>query len=313
MATRVDLVYGRSGSGKTTFGVALAHHLYRTKGLHTRWYLGDGGGATIYETGYVGEFIEVFPYNLRKFPLETTQLCCEGYWPDEKSIENSTFTTLLPPIADDTKRVGLWIFEGLTVMSDYMMGDIEGGLAWRMGKGESLNKDESYSLKDGTLKFGGNARTHYGFTQRRILDLIQRSRALPGMVLWTAHERRLDDEEQRETLFGPDVCGKALTGRIGASFGNTLHMQLVHTTKKVKDPVTQKQIEQLGVERRLYTREHVDPEAKTYVKYFANSRLPRNVAPDDAMPEYLTPPDPVRFYTMLEEAHAKGRAIAEKE
>jgi energy-coupling factor transporter ATP-binding protein EcfA2 len=311
MAKRCDLVYGASGAGKTTYAVSLAHAIHKATGKHTRWYLGDGGGATIYETGYVGEFIEVFPYNLRKFPLETTQLISEGYWPDQKSIDNNTFATLLPPSADDLERVGLWVFEGLTVISDYMMGDTEGGMAWRMGRGESLNRDESYVLKDGTMKFGGNARTHYGFVQRRDLDLIQRSRQLPGMVLWTAHERRVDDEETRETLFGPDVCGKALTPRIGASFGNTTHLQVVHTSKQVVDPLTKKKIDSYTSERRAYTREHVDPEAKTFVKYFANTRLPRGIPTDEAMPEYFSPPDPVEFYRRLELAHEKGRKLAD--
>lgn len=311
MAKRCDLVYGPSGAGKTTYGVALAHAVYKATGKHTRWYLGDGGGATIFETGYVGEFIEVFPYNLRKFPLETTQLISEGFWPDQKSIDDNTFTTLLPPSKEELDKVGLWIFEGLTVLSDYMMGDTEGGMAWRMSRGESLNRDESYVLKDGTMKFGGNARTHYGFVQRRILDIIQRTRQLPGMVLWTAHERRVDDEETRETLFGPDVCGKALTPRIGASFGNTTHLQIVHSMKSVVDPTTKKKIESFVAERRAYTREHVDPEAKTFVKYFANTRLPRGLDANEAMPEYFSPPNPVEFYRRLELAHEKGRQIAD--
>lgn len=311
MAKRTDLIYGPSASGKTTWAVALAHAIFKATGKHTRWYLGDGGGATIYETGYVGEFIEVFPYNLRKFPLETTQLIVEGHWPDQASIDNGTYGTLLPPSREDLEHIGLWVFEGLTVISDYIMGDQEGGLAWRMGRGESLNRDESFALKDGTMKFGGNARTHYGFTQRRILSLIERTRQLPGMVLWTAHERRTEDEDNRETLFGPDVCGKALTPRIGASFGNTTHLQVVHKTEKAKDPVTGKMIERFTRERRAYTREHVDPESKTFVKYYANTRLPRGIPAEDVMPEYLTPPDPVEFYRRLELAHEKGRELAD--
>jgi len=315
MARRVDLVYGRSGAGKTTFALNLAHYIYRTTGKHTRWYLGDGGGETIYNSGFVGEFIEVYHYNHRRYPLETTQLICEGYWPQDPA---NPATPLLPPTREDLDRVGLWVFEGLTVMSDYMMGDQEGGLAWRMGRGESLNKDESYALVDGTskMKFGGNARTHYGFVQRRILDLIQRTIALPGMVLWTAHERRVEDKEDyREVLFGPDVCGKALTARIGASFGNTLHLQKVHVTRKEKDKTTGKDIEKLVFERRLYTREHMDPEAKTYVKFFANTRLPDRVAKaqPDFVQEFFAPPDPVAYYRRLQEAQELNKKLADEE
>lgn len=309
MARRVELIYGPSGAGKTTFLLMLARYLFETTGKHTRWYLGDGGGETIYNSGLAdpGGFIQVYHYNLRPWPLETTQLIVEGWWP----ADISDVRKLVAPTREDLERVGLWIFEGLTVMSDYIMGDQEGGLAYRMGRGETLNKDESYMLKDGTMKFGGNARTHFGFTQRRILELVRTTWGLPGLVYFSAHERRVDDEESRETLFGPDVCGKALTSRIGGSFGNTLHLQKVHVTQKVTDQVTKKQVEKVVLQRRLYTQEHMDPEAKTFVKYYANTRLPEYVAEEEPtfMPEYLTPPDPVAYYRRLQEAQVRNEEL----
>lgn len=306
MAKRVDLVYGASGAGKTTWCLKLAEYLYATTGKKTRWYLGDGGGETIEISGATSgpdAFVEVINYNSFDNPLETTQLICEGYSPAGKGF--------LPPAREELEAIGLWVYEGLTVMSDYIMGDRVGGLANRMSRGEMLNNDDSFRLKDGSLQFGGNARTHYSFTQRRILDLIQRSRALPGMVLWTAHERRVDDEENRETLFGPDVVGKALTARIGASFGHTTHLQKVTTKQKVTDPTTKKVVERLVLERRAYTQEHVDPEAKTFVKYYANTRLPDEVkkAEPDFLPEYFVPPDPVAFYRRLQEAEERDMVL----
>lgn len=310
MAKRVDLVYGASGSGKTTWALKLAEHIFLTTGKKARWYLGDGGGETIEVSGATSgpnPFVEIIHYTDLNNPLETTQLIAEGWAPGGQG-------KLLPPSAEELEAIGLWVFEGLTVMSDYIMGDKVGGLADRMSKGETLNKDESYSLKDGNLKFGGNARTHYSFTQRRILDLIQRSRALPGMVLWTAHERRVDDEENRETLFGPDVVGKALTARIGASFGNTTHLQKVTTKQKVVDPTTKKTVERLVLERRAYTQEHVDPEAKTFVKYYANCRVPAEVREADpgVMPEFFSPPDPVAFYLALTKAEERNNLLREE-
>lgn len=309
MAKRVDLVYGASGSGKTTWALKLAEYIFATTGKKTRWYLGDGGGETIEVSGALSgpnPFVEVILYNSLDNPLETTQLITEGY-----SLGGGK---LLPPTNEELATIGLWVFEGLTVMSDYIMGDRVGGLANRMSRGETLNNDDSYRLKDGGLQFGGNARSHYSFTQRRVLDLIQRSRVLPGMVLWTAHERRIEDEENRETLFGPDVCGKALTARIGASFGNTIHLQKVTTKKKVVDPVTKKQIEQLVLERRAYTVEHVDPEAKTFVKYYANTRIPAEIKEKglDLVPEFLCPPDPIAFYGALQTAEEHAILIREE-
>lgn len=312
MARRVDLIYGPSGAGKTTFLLDLALYIYQTTGKTTVWNLADGGGETIFNSGYAGKdgFIKVNPFHLRKFPLETCQLLCEGYIPQDWEDPTSK---LVPPSVEERAQIGLWAFEGLTFMSDYMMGDKEGGMAWRQAKGQGFNKDQAYQLKDGSLAFGNNGRSDFGFVQRRILDLVDRSHALPGMVMFTAHERRIDDEDTRETFFGPDVCGKALTPRIGGSFGNTLHLQKVHVVKKVVDPTTKKTVDQITLERRLYTRDHVDPEAKTFVKFFANSRLPRLVAEQrpDFMPEYLSPPDPIAFYRKLQEAEALNTELAQ--
>lgn len=311
MARRVDLIYAPSGAGKTTFCLDVARYLFATTGKKTIWYLGDGGGETIYNTGWAGPdgFIRVVPFATRPHPLETCQLICEGFLPSK--LEDP-LSPLVKTSVDELKDIGLWVFEGLTFMSDYMMGDKEGGMAWRASKGQSIQpKDAPFQVKDGTLAFGGNGRSDYGFVQRRIMDLVQRTYALPGMVLFTAHERRIDDEDTRETLFGPDVCGKALTAKIGGAFGNTLHLQRVHVTKKVTDPTTKKQIDQIVMERRLYTREHVDPEAKTFIKYIANTRLPRLVqeAQPDFMPEYLTPPDAMQFYRILQEAEALNKTL----
>jgi len=310
MAKRVDLVYGSSGSGKTTWALRLAEYIFATSGKTTRWLLGDGGGETIHVSGATSgtnPFVEVINYPDFDNPLETTQLLCEGYIPGPQG-------KLVPSSDAELDAIGLWVIEGLTVMSDYIMGDKVGGLANRMSRGDMLNNDDSYRLTDGTLKFGGNARTHFGFTQRRILDLIQRTRALPGTVLWTGHERRVEDEENRETLFGPDVCGRALTARIGASFGNTVHLQKVTTKVKAVDPTTKKPIEKLVLERRAYTQEHVDPEAKTFVKYYANCRVPAGVreAYPDIMPDYFNPPDPIAFYAALQSAEERDILLREQ-
>lgn len=289
-----DLVYGVSSSGKTTWYLKFAIDLYQKTGKKTRWYLGDGGGETILVND-VDAFVSVMPYNLWDHPLETTQKICEGWWPQDPTRPNSK---LLPPSKDELDEIGLFVYEGTTVMSDYIMGDRPGGLANRMAKGEMLNNDASFKLKDGELIFGGNARTHYGFTQRRIVDCIERTRSLPAHVGWTGHERKVEDEEYKEVWIGPDVAGRLLTTKIGASFGNTIHLQTVKGGTKQKDPVTGKMVETLVVERRAYLRTHFDPEGQHYVKFYANTRLPIGVT---NFPEWI-PPDPVDYYRRITEA-----------
>lgn len=307
-----DLVYGVSGVGKTTWWLQMAKAVYAATGKRTRWYLGDGGGTTIHVAGGVrgraeldselnpDGYIEIFTYNLLEHPLETTQRICEGWWPGREGKLHSTTN-------DEWAEIGLVVYEGLTFMSDYIMGNRIGGLAHRMAKGEMLNNDASFKLKDGELMFGGNARTHYGFTQRRMVDLVERSAGLPCHVGWTAHERKVEDEDARQTWIGPDVCGTQLTTKIGASFGNTIHLHTVKGTVKAKDEATKKDVERVVLSRRAYTRSHYDPEGSHFVRYYANTRLPKEV-PVDFMPEYMDP-DPIAYYRRLQQASEAAAAV----
>lgn len=298
-----DLVYGISGAGKTTWWLTMADAVHQSTGKSTRWYLADGGGQTI-NMADVGDHVKVMQFNLWDHPLETTQKIAEGYWP--QNLDDPT-SKLLPTSNTEWEGIGLCVFEGLSFGADYIMGDKVGGLANRMAKGEMLNNDASFKLKDGDLFFGGNARTHYGFTQRRMLDLVERTRALPCHVGWTAHERKVEDEEYKDTWIGPDVSGKVLTTKIGASFGNTIHLHLVKKiVKGEKDSVTQKPVDKIIVDRRAYTRTHFDPEGGHFVKYYANTRFPPGTPVENYMPEFMDP-NPVEYYKALATARAEAR------
>ena len=304
MATRTEMVYGRSGSGKTTWWLRLAEEFFVRHGKRTRLYIGDGGAETVESSGFVDEgIVEMLQFNLRDNPIETSQRVCEGWWPNTSDLKDPKAPLQPPKYADLDGKFGLFVFEGLSVMADFMMGDKPGGLAEQASRGNKIGMDSPYVVVDGTTKFGGNPPTHFGFAQRRILDCIERTRALPGWVYWTAHERKAEDNETGEKEFGPDIAGKALTTKIGASFGNSIHLHPAAKKVKVKDKVTGKEVEHLEVEYRAYTRKHYDPEGNTFVRYFANNRMPRGFEKD--MPEYLAPPDPIAFYSILEEAKRK--------
>jgi hypothetical protein len=310
--TRLDLVYGESGSGKTTWALQLAQYFWLKHHKRTRWYLGDGGGETIRQlsASYEGEkFIEIWEYPLWKNPFETTHKMVQGGWPLDPL--DPTSKVIVPSDMDRLEReYGLFVYEGLTVMSDYMMGDIEGGLAQRMAKGENLNKDDSFRIKDGELALGGNARTHYGLVQRRVPQLLRDNARLRGFKLWTAHEQKSEDDVTREIVIGPDVCGKALTAKIMASFGHTVHLTRAAKRKKIKDPLTGKEVEEIVAERRAYTESHYDPNGTHFAKYLANVRIPEGT-PSGTIPLYYAPPDPLKFYADL--ASAQKQALAAKE
>lgn len=284
----VELVYGKSGSGKTTWWLKLAIHLHKTQGLKTRVYHGMGGEETIHAAIDQGEIpedaIDIVNYTTFDNPFEVCQFCVEGHTYDGMRWIKA------PP-------VGLNVFEGLTAMSNYLMGDKEGGLAARAAKGEKLGQDSPIQFTDGKLKVGGNPPSHFGIVQRKILHLIEETRRLPGWVIWTAHERDAEDKETQEKLVGPDVAGKALTSKIGGSFGNTIHLDSASRKAKANDPVSGKPVDVLTSERRAYFTEHFDPDAVMLKKYFANNRA-FNPARLPAC-GYLTPPDPIKFYELL--------------
>jgi len=299
-----DLVYGVSGSGKTSWWLKVAAYVFATTGKRTRWYLGDGGMQTLIVSG-AEEFADIMNYNLWDHPIETAQKIAEGYWPQDPFTPNSK---LMPTTNDEWAKIGLCVYEGTTVMADYIMGDRIGGLANRMAKGEVLNNDQSFRIQDGDLKFGGTSRTHYGFAQRRIVDNIERTRALPCHVGWTGHERKVEDDDNKEVWIGPDVAGKVLTTKIGASFGNTIHLHPVKAVVKGTDPVTKKPVDSVQIQRRAYTRTHYDPEAQHFVRFYANTRMPVVLAKEGFMPEWIEP-DPLVYYQRLQEARVKAKQM----
>jgi hypothetical protein len=310
VATRFELVYGKSGTAKTTWWMTIAEELFRLTGQTTRLYIGDGGLATVEDAGLMEDkIVEACVFNERDWPFTTVRQISQGAWPNAKN-------ELVPLAQSGADNVGLWVFEGLTVMSDYIMGSAKGGLADRAGKGEKIGQDSPIMVQDPSgEKFGGNAMAHWNFAQRRIIDAIQASKALPGFVIWTAHERAAEDKEDgNEKIIGPAAAGKALTAQLPLWFGNTIHMTTATKKVKQKDPATGKDVDQYIVERRAYTRDHADPDGTVFVKYLANTRCPL-VNGKNPMPEYLSPPDPLRFYAILKEAkdarrEARSAAVA---
>src|SRR6186713_2483709 len=299
---RLDLVYGESGSGKTTWALQLAQYFWLKNKKRTRWYLGDGGGETIRQVlkAYGEEFIEIWEYPLWKHPFETTAKMMEGGWPINPDDPKSP---LLSPAnwPQMQEKYGLFVYEGLTAMADYMMGDTEGGLADRMAKGQSLNNDDSFKFQDGMMKFGGNSRTHYGMVQRRIPHMLRENSRVPLFKIWTAHEQRAEDGISKETVIGPDVVGRMLTSKIMGSFGHTVHLCKVAKLVKEKDPHSSKVIEIPIAERRAYTESHYDPSGTNFAKYLANVRIPEG-CPPNTIPLYYAPPEPLKFYADLEVA-----------
>jgi DNA polymerase III delta prime subunit len=332
MADIFDLIYGPPGSGKTLMLIALAKNIYQKTGKQTRVYTGDGSYSMYKNSGLVdgGIIASLMDFTARDYPFSVLQQITEGMIPVDLDDPKSKFRTLTK---EEVNNTGLWIFEGLSVAGNYMMGDAKGGLAQRAADGEVIGQDIAARFTDGNdkdkildkdgnpYKYGGNSGGHYAFGQRHLLANIVRSKSLPRQVVWTAHERYDDGErggsfskgqtadkyKLEDKIIGPECIGKQMTANISREFGNTLHTTVASKKSQEGDDKTTgkgKYVEK--AEYRLYTRDHYDPDGIVTMKYRAVNRV-ANEEKVNMIKDYYTGEKPgqalLAFYKDLAEAN----------
>lgn len=320
MAKIFDCLYGGPGTAKSESCARLIEYVYRTTGKTARLVVGDGSALT-YEHLVEANIAAMCEFGTRSWPMDTMQKLLSGWWPRPDTGE------LVPPgfvleakdwpgplWVNDISNVGVYVFEGLSVAGAYIMGCVQGGLAERAGRGEKIGQDSPIRIIEGEIdpktgkpisgpgtSFGGNPPAHYNVAQRTILECLQRSKGLDvDYVLWTAHEADNNSEKDmnKESLVGPEVVGKALTGSIQRNFNNTLHCVTVSKKVKVKDPFTDKMIDGLTLEYRIYTEDHFSASGTTMVRFKACTR-----GGDSSVPQYVVSKEPgdglLTYYTLL--------------
>lgn len=285
--TKIECIYGPPLSGKTTQIISLIKRLNKEQpDKIARVYVGDGSLANYLESGLVDAgIIKVLDYSGRAMPFTVTEMIAEGYWAEDPFDPTSKLVQLTP---EEFNTTAIWVYEGLSVQGAYLLSNVEGGLAWRAARGEKIGQDSPISVrdKDGRV-FGGNPMSHYNVAQKHLSGCITRTKRLPGMIIWTAHEKSAEDKLQGETIVGPELAGGALTPVISREFNNTLHTTkaVIQTTKDV-DKTTGQRVTEEKVEFRLYTQDHYDPDGKFSTKYRAGVRTMR---PDLIKPYYVSP------------------------
>lgn len=297
MSKVFDCLYGGPATGKSEAAARLIEHVFKTQKKRARVVVGDGSALT-YEHLVQAGIADLCEFGTRAWPQDTMQKLSEGYWPDAQGM--------LQPTSDiELQTIGVYVFEGLSVAGAYIMGNVKGGLAERSGKGEKIGQDSPIRIIEGDVNptngqvikgsgpgttFGGNPPSHYNVAQRTILECLQRSKALPcDYVLWTAHEADNNPEKDmnKESLVGPEVVGKALTGSIQRNFNNTLHFVSVSKKERVVDKHTGKPTDTAKLEYRIYTRDHFSASGTSTVRYKACTR-----GGDDTIPEYVVAESP---------------------
>lgn len=328
--TVIDLFYGPWGTGKTEAIIARMKKAWEEKGQKSRAIVGDASAGPYISSGLVGAgVLEVVDYSARDWPSSTLEALLTGSWPAD--VTDPTSPLLEPTHKDNlAKSTNLGVFgaEGIGVMCNYLASNRKGGYAYRAARGEKMGQDAPFKIVDAELnnlgqpikdsgpggRFGAIAQAHYGFAQTTMMDLIPRSRSLQvGHLIWTSHERVAENKKSGEKLIGPEVFGEALTPTIGKMFNHVWHFQTA--TKRIKgqkDTHTEKIVDDLDVDYRVWTRPHVSPDVATSLIYMA---VTRGVSASE-FPHYheaATPGDSVNYLYGLIEERQRSREEALKQ
>jgi hypothetical protein len=306
VADQIDLFYAGPGDGKTAALIHLIAKIYNDTGKISRVYVGDGSGLSYVESGLVDAgIVQLMDFSVRDYPLTVCNQICSGWFLEDPADPTSR---LVAPTPMDLAKIGGWVYEGLSVMGSYIMGNTIGGLAWRGAQGEKIGQDSPISITDeGGMKFGGNPISHFSVGQRQILTNVQHTRGLPGRVWWTAHERFSENAkvEGADRFIGPEVVGGAMTPWISREFANTLHFCTASKQGRETDQFSQKQVNKSSREYRVYTRDHNDPDGLVPVRYKAVNRC----AVPDMMPDYFVGKQPgdniMEFYKTMYDARKR--------
>jgi hypothetical protein len=282
------LLFGPTGSGKTAQIGELAEYLYATKKLRTRLYTADRGGwdtikpYTTIEVAKGKTLIEPIPMFDNPF-----------IWIDHAVKGDKWITSAdgklgkwVPGVDPD---IGMYAYEGMTSMADTEMTWMAdaGAEGVNIGGGGAFNFKVQNAAKTEQMKIGSNNMAHYGVAQQQVYDKSTQSMYLPGIVLWTAGDRRGEDDANGGVV-GPQVAGKALTGEVPRWFKYTFRIGV-----EVMPGAPAKHI--------LYTDRHVETQSKGLAQGISNSRVPLSGGTKVAIPSRIEPASLVQVMKLLEQ------------
>jgi|SRR5581483_6116680 len=286
---KADLIYGVSGTYKTSQIGRAALWYYKRTGKKSRLITADPGGFEPIQALIDEGILDVWVILQEEFFIEAATHACQGRWPKEVNGKR-VFVMTTPEEWNGIAMVGI---EGLTSIGDGIIKRLRDTRA-------KLGQDPSYTFNDGAAQFAGSNPSYYGFAQDNIRDLVKSSSMLPcDKIIWTALEGKGEEEGgSHAPTFGPSIAGKKSIGKAGQWFGNMIHMEML--SKSEKDAAT-------GMLSRkdrvvMYLRPHNDP--VTQVPFPAKTRAPFQFAHE--VPDYMEP-EIEKLYEQLENLQEKAR------
>lgn len=230
---RSGIVYGESGSRKSTAGKHFSHYILNKTGKKTLLLSSDGGGWGPMQPEITAGLIQAYRVN-SMFPLPVLRYISKGFWPQNPQESRISHTNLVPI---DFNEYGGLIIEGVTSISMGIMRHLADG-AIKTGE-DATNPFVQKVIVNGQLQeetFAGNSRGHYGFVLNNLNSLMSNFNAMPfEYVLYTGLESRTEDDD-RTTIYGPQVAGKKGTSQIPSWVGDCIHAQTYQVPREVQVP-----------------------------------------------------------------------------
>lgn len=271
MPSRSVMLYGSSGSTKTSQCYLLAKWLLakpENKGKRFRMIYADGGGFTPFvDSGMVErKEVEVFDFSYRQHALADYRKLAEGYWP-LYNVKTKTETYPEYFKKDENCRTKDWgnilgyIVEGMSSCAEALKNHIS-------NQREGVGFKESWSYEEDGETLTGLQQGHYGLIQKEMYNTHMRGfKTLP--VEWLVYTSLLgkgEDKQSRETVYGPQVAGSAMTAQTPSLFMDCIHLDRHSWQIQTKEgEVKQKE----GMV--AWFTQHLD--ASTQVPYLAKARV----------------------------------------
>lgn len=220
------LVYGPTGSFKTTQCRYYAKYIYEKTGKRTRMVSTAGGGW-----GPCGDMIKagiIIPWQVSSIanPLPVLTKLAKGYWPKVVEEDGKRHLEMFTTTADEWKQIGGYIFEDWTSTGDIILSDLANKQR-KVGQ-DVVGAFEESMMVDGqpvVEKFAAPAQSHYNFVQKFIHDLTVGFRSLPiDGVMFTALESKGEEEDTRKTIYGPGIAGRKAGPKSPSWVGDCIHM-----------------------------------------------------------------------------------------
>lgn len=245
------LLYGPTGSYKTSQVVEFAKYVWEKTGKMTRVVTAEPAGVDILNPAIQAGMIEPLYINKLSQPRSLLAKIRRGDWSvavdaarnPTNDMDKAVGYMTLPTPPEKAARIGGYAFEGCTSIGELCLYDLADKNAPKMDvDGKSLPNAIEMQDKTGLrgtgywedgVVLGGTSQSQYGAAQKDVLQLLKEApsalyKASKGSVqycMFTAHESKGLDKETMTPMYGPGVVGQAATARIGKEIGTMLHLE----------------------------------------------------------------------------------------